>query len=131
MGGAGYVYVFGHRISSSFTLNVVLGSAYGIGVSKRQFLLQVLNLDGSERLSELSRVTLSRLDLLGSQLGYGRELRFKDDEKFKLAFPQSSYKELRLKQGLPVNGQRTWSNSSTAKRINKYLFYRLLSLRKR
>ena len=89
---------------------------YGIGVSQSKNILEKVNIDVNTRTNELSeeQVLLIRNELSDNHLVEG-ELRSTVGRNIKRLIYAGTYKGLRHKKGLPVNGQNTKNNSRTRK----------------
>jgi len=89
---------------------------YGIGVTQSKNILKKVNIDVNTRTNELSeeQVLLIRNELSDNHLVEG-ELRSTVGRNIKRLIDAGTYRGLRHKKGLPVNGQNTKNNSRTRK----------------
>ena len=89
---------------------------YGIGVAQSKNILEKVNIDVNTRTNELSeeQVLLIRNELSDNHLVEG-ELRSTVGRNIKRLIDAGTYRGLRHKKGLPVNGQNTKNNSRTRK----------------
>ena len=89
---------------------------YGIGVTQSKNILEKVNIDVNTRTNELSeeQVLLIRNELSDNHLVEG-ELRSTVGRNIKRLIDAGTYRGLRHKKGLPVNGQNTKNNSRTRK----------------
>lgn len=90
----------------------------GLGTSKINYLCFLFRVENNVKIKDINLVKLKQLEAVARVFFHG--LRFKNyiDRKFVTKYVGGSYKETRLRQGLPVNGQRTRSNARTAKFLN-------------
>ena len=93
---------------------------YGFSYSLFEIYASKNNLS-SRFLSRKGNLVLSRL-LEKSAKNYNRLLKLEKKKHVEEIKKQSSWKGLRFRQGLPVNGQRTHTNSRVAKKLNKSFF---------
>lgn len=107
------------KIDDDKTLRRVLTEdIVGLGTSKINYLCFLFRVKNDVKIKNLNLVKLRQLEAVARVFFQG--LRFKNylDRKFTIKYVGGSYKEIRLRQGLPVNGQRTRSNARTAKSLN-------------
>ena len=95
---------------------VSLTYIYGIGVTQSRNILEKVNIDINTRTNELSeeQVLSIRNELSDNYLVEG-ELRSTVGRNIKRLIDAGTYRGLRHKKGLPVNGQNTKNNSRTRK----------------
>ena len=95
---------------------VSLTYIYGIGVTQSRNILEKVNIDINTRTNELSeeQVLSIRNELSDNHLVEG-ELRSTVGRNIKRLIDAGTYRGLRHKKGLPVNGQNTKNNSRTRK----------------
>jgi small subunit ribosomal protein S13 len=89
---------------------------YGIGSAKSDAILKSVNIDPNTRTSELNEEQILdiRNELSDNYIVEG-ELRSVVGRNIKRLIDIGTYKGLRHKKGLPVNGQNTKNNSRTRK----------------
>lgn len=124
-----YVYLFKQRFSTELTLRQVLKSISGLGVAKINFILDSVNLLGSCKLSGISSLKLARLEAIAYSFTIGKPHIKLLKLNFSKVYLPGSYKELRLSQGLPTNGQRTRCNARTAKSLHFRSYSNLLKFK--
>lgn len=117
------IYLLETKLPENKSIFFALNSIYGIG-RKTSFLickklgfslnLKVKNLSAKQALDLLKIIDFSRL-ILSNELKKIKLLNFKKLISIK------SYKGLRKLKGYPIRGQRTHTNASTAKKLNKKL----------
>ena len=89
---------------------------YGIGVTQSKNILNKVKIDINERTSELSEEQmLSIRNELSENYVVEGELRSSVGRNIKRLVDIGTYKGMRHKKGLPVNGQNTKNNSRTRK----------------
>ena len=95
---------------------VSLTYIYGIGVTQSRNILEKVNIDINTRTNELSeeQVLSIRNELSDNHLVEG-ELRSTVGRNIKRLIDAGTYRGIRHKKGLPVNGQNTKNNSRTRK----------------
>jgi len=92
----------------------------GIGKSRSNKICSILNLDKNLKIGELTRVQLSNLiSFIQKTYKTGNKLDNERINNIKTQIKISSYKGFRHFKGLPLNGQRTCSNSKTVRRLRK------------
>ena len=89
---------------------------YGIGLTKSSSILKSINIDPNIKTNELTeeQVLDIRNELSNNYMVEG-ELRSTVGRNIKRLIDIGTYKGLRHKKGLPVNGQNTKNNSRTRK----------------
>ena len=89
---------------------------YGIGLTKSSSILKSINIDPNIKTNELTeeQVLDIRNELSSNYIVEG-ELRSTVGRNIKRLIDIGTYKGLRHKKGLPVNGQNTKNNSRTRK----------------
>lgn len=126
-----YLYLFKQRFDVNLTIRQVLKSVFGLGVTKINFILDSTNLLGSSKIGTISKLKLDRLEAIASSFVYGKEYNKLVRQKFLKVYLPGSYKELRLSQRLPTNGQRTRCNARTSKSLHSRLYSNLIKIRGR
>jgi len=95
---------------------IALTYIYGIGVTQSKNILNKVKIDINERTSELSEEQmLSIRNELSENYVVEGELRSVVGRNIKRLVDIGTYKGMRHKKGLPVNGQNTKNNSRTRK----------------
>tara|TARA_Y100000590_G_scaffold463372_1_gene629972 strand:+ start:790 stop:1164 length:375 start_codon:yes stop_codon:yes gene_type:complete len=89
---------------------------YGIGVTKSAMILKSINIDPDTKTSKLTEEQILdiRNELSNNYIVEG-ELRSSIGRNIKRLIDVGTYKGMRHKKGLPVNGQNTKNNSRTRK----------------
>lgn len=108
--------VIGIDIPDNKRLEVSLTYIYGIGRRLANELIEKLGLDRNMRAQKLTQDDIAKINAL-LQSGYIVEgdLRRQVQNNIKRLVSIHSYRGLRHRQGLPVRGQRTRTNSRTRK----------------
>ena len=98
--------------------HVALRSIYGIGPVVAAEILTKANIDPviSPRMNELSEVQVDRIrEIIDREYLTEGDLRRDVNQNIRRLIEIGSYRGLRHRRGLPVNGQRTRTNSRTRK----------------
>jgi len=108
--------IAGVDLPASKKILVSLTYIYGIGITQSRNILEKVNIDINTRTNELSeeQVLSIRNELSDNHLVEG-ELRSTVGRNIKRLIDAGTYRGLRHKKGLPVNGQNTKNNSRTRK----------------
>jgi small subunit ribosomal protein S13 len=116
------VYILEAEISSSKPLKFALQSIYGLGNENVSTLFKTLGLSSNIKLSQLSDLQVKKLlqYIEESDLIVSSELKNLKVFSFKALVEIKAYRGLRKLSGLPSRGQRTHTNSKTAKRFRKF-----------
>lgn len=110
-------YVLRTHIKKKYFLQG-LTSVYGIGLPFSKMLCKRLGFTKSFLVKDLTDDRNARLTEIVNELDYdiqGDLLRQKKQERENL-LSMKTYRGIRLRQGLPVRGQRTHTNAKTSKR---------------
>jgi len=101
--------------SRQLTLSKTFSSIYGLGLCRTSLLRQKFGHNFSFKLSSLSNHGFASLSSLLNR--YSTDFILKQTELSILTtlFLYGSYKAIRMRQGMPANGQRTRSNASTSR----------------
>jgi len=108
--------IAGVDLPSNKKILIALTYIYGIGVSQSRNILNKVKIDVNQRTNELSEEQMLsiRNELSESYIVEG-ELRSVVGRNIKRLVDIGTYKGMRHKKGLPVNGQNTKNNSRTRK----------------
>ena len=108
--------IAGVDLPSSKKILIALTYIYGIGVSQSRKILNKVKIDVNQRTNELSEEQmLSIRNELSENYVVEGELRSVIGRNIKRLIDIGTYKGMRHKKGLPVNGQNTKNNSRTRK----------------
>lgn len=108
--------VIGIDIPDNKRLEISLTYLYGIGRALSNEVIAKLGLDPNMRAHKLSQDDIARLNgLLQGEYVVEGDLRRQIQNNIKRLINIHSYRGLRHRQGLPVRGQRTRTNSRTRK----------------
>lgn len=115
-----------HQISkSSLNSQKALQLIFGVGPATARTLLSRFGISGRILFNSLP---ISKLQLIKSFLERNLVLenrrRYIEEEAYRKLVANNSLRGIRLSKGLPVHGQRTKSNASTAKRLRLSLKYK-------
>lgn len=115
------VYILEAEISNSKPLKFALRSIYGLGNKNISTLFRTLGLSSNTKLSQLSDLQVKKLlqCIEESGLIVSSELKNLKVFSFKALVEIKAYRGLRKLSGLPTRGQRTHTNSKTAKRFRR------------
>ncbi|MEM1282316.1 MAG: 30S ribosomal protein S13 [Chlamydiota bacterium] len=108
--------VIGIDIPDRKRLIVALTYIYGIGPNISAEIIDKLNLSPDMKAADLTQDDIARINnLLQSEYIVEGDLRRQVQNNIKRLISIHSYRGLRHRQGLPVRGQRTQTNSRTRK----------------
>lgn len=108
--------VIGIDIPDNKRLEISLMYIYGIGLRLSNEIIQKLGLDPNMRANKLTQDDIARLNaMLQSEYVVEGDLRRQIQNNIKRLISIHSYRGMRHRQGLPVRGQRTRTNSRTRK----------------
>ncbi|EER32651.1 hypothetical protein CTRG_03076 [Candida tropicalis MYA-3404] len=120
------VVVFGKSIKHNFPVRIGLAKAiFGIGYQTAEKLMAKVGIYPNCRMNQLSEPQIMDLNKEISQLLVEGHLKQKINNDIKLKRTTGSYAGSRHALGFPVHGQRTRTNASTARKLNKLERYRL------
>jgi small subunit ribosomal protein S13 len=98
--------------------HVALRSIYGVGPTKAAEILDKAGLDSDSppRMNELSEIEVDRLrEIIDREYLTEGDLRREVNQNIRRLIEIGSYRGLRHRRGLPVNGQRTRTNARSRK----------------
>ncbi len=97
-------------------VEVGLTYIYGIGLPRAQQILQATNVNPDTRIKDLTDAEVGRLrDYISGNYKVEGDLRREVQLNIKRLIEIGSYRGLRHRRNLPVNGQRTRTNARTRK----------------
>jgi small subunit ribosomal protein S13 len=94
---------------------IALTSIYGIGKSAAKRLCEVVGIDGSTKVSQLSEDRVEALRAEIAKMTVEGDLRRVVTMNIKRLMDLGCYRGLRHRRGLPLRGQRTKTNARTRK----------------
>lgn len=108
--------IIGIDIPDNKRLAISLTYIFGIGRKTAMQIMERLGLDPNMKTKDLSQEYIAKLNaLLQSDIKVEGDLRREIQANIKRLISIHSYRGLRHRVGLPVNGQRTRSNARTRK----------------
>jgi small subunit ribosomal protein S13 len=108
--------IAGVNLPNQKRLEIGLTYIYGIGRSTSQKIISELALDPNEKVKDLTDDEVTKLrGYIDQNLEVEGELRRERSQAIKRLSEIGSYRGLRHRRGLPVNGQRTKTNARTRK----------------
>ena len=108
--------IAGVNLPTQKRLEVGLTYIYGIGASTARKICTQLGLDPNEKVRDLTDKEVTRLrSLIDGELEVEGDLRRDRAQAIKRLTEIGSFRGLRHRRGLPVNGQRTKTNGRTRK----------------
>lgn len=110
------VTISGQFIADKKHIWVGLTAVYGIGKTTALGICQRTGIPSDKRVSDLTDAELDQIRQEISHLTVEGELRREVAINIKQMMDLGSYKGIRHRRGLPVNGQRTKTNAKTRKR---------------
>ena len=109
------ISILGFALEATAPIKTAMAqSIFGIGPKTATRVCAQCGISGSTRVEELRETQILELTKHLSKMKIDKLLR---------QIEIKSYHGLRHKQGLPVHGQNTRSNSSTAKKLNRFPRY--------
>jgi len=108
--------IAGINIPLNKRVEVGLTYIYGIGQSQARAMLQRTGVDPNQYVKDLTDDEVVKLrDVIDNDLTVEGDLRRERSQNVKRLMEIGSYRGLRHRRGLPVNGQRTKTNGRTRK----------------
>jgi len=107
--------IAGVNLPNQKRLEIGLTYIYGIGQSTAQKICKELGLDPDEKIRDLTDEEVTKLRAKIDTLEVEGDLRRERSQAIKRLSEIGSYRGLRHRRGLPVNGQRTKTNARTRK----------------
>lgn len=110
------IRIAGINLPDEKRIEIALTYVFGIGPSTSRKLLKLLNIDMTTRTKDLSAEDANRLrDEIEKKYKVEGELKHEVKMNIKRLKEIGSYRGSRHQKGLPVNGQRTKTNSRTVR----------------
>ena len=116
------LYFFGVGIKNNTNLSRGLTNIYGIGLNESKKILNFLGLSPNIKVSNLEKNEIKKIEFYfknNSNLIILKRLKKLKKKYIWNLINNKSYKGMRHKNGLPVNGQRTHNNNKTQKKLSK------------
>lgn len=112
------IYLFDTELSENTSIFFAITSILGIGKSKSNLICNKLGFSKNYKLKNISKEQLVKLinTIESSGILITGDLKKVKSQNLKNLFSIKSYRGLRLKQGLPVRGQRTHTNARTVRK---------------
>ena len=108
--------IAGVNLPNQKRLEIGLTYIYGIGQTTAQKICTVLELDPNEKVKDLTDEEVNKIrTYIDGELQVEGDLRRERSQAIKRLSEIGSYRGLRHRRGLPVNGQRTKTNARTRK----------------
>jgi len=108
--------IAGVNLPNQKRLEIGLTYIYGIGRSRANTIISELELDPNEKVKDLTDEEVTKLrGYIDQNLEVEGELRRDRSQAIKRLSEIGSYRGMRHRRGLPVNGQRTKTNARTRK----------------
>jgi small subunit ribosomal protein S13 len=108
--------IAGVNLPNQKRLEIGLTYIYGIGRSTANTIIAQLELDPNEKVKDLTDEEVTKLrGYIDQNLEVEGELRRERSQAIKRLSEIGSYRGMRHRRGLPVNGQRTKTNARTRK----------------
>ena len=112
--------IAGVNLPNQKRLEIGLTSIYGIGQPTAQKIIKDLELDPNEKVKDLTDEEVTKLrNYIDSNLEVEGDLRRDRQQAIKRLGEIGSYRGIRHRRGLPVNGQRTKTNARSRKGAKK------------
>jgi small subunit ribosomal protein S13 len=108
--------IAGVNIPLNKRVEVGLTYIYGVGISQSRRVLKELEIDQDTYVKDLTEDEIRKLrDVVDNNLTVEGDLRRERSQNVKRLMEIGSYRGLRHRRGLPVDGQRTKTNARTRK----------------
>ena len=108
--------IAGVNLPNQKRLEIGLTYIYGIGQTTAQKICKALELDPNEKVKDLTDDEVNKIrTYIDGELQVEGDLRRERQQSIKRLTEIGSYRGLRHRRGLPVNGQRTKTNARTRK----------------
>jgi small subunit ribosomal protein S13 len=108
--------IAGVNLPTQKRLEIGLTYIYGIGRSTSQQVIKALELDPEQKVRDLTDDEVTKLrNYIDSELEVEGDLRRERGQAIKRLTEIGSYRGIRHRRGLPVQGQRTKTNARTRK----------------
>jgi len=107
--------IAGVNVPAKMQLRIGLQQVYGIGNHRALKICKRANLDSMAKVANLSESDLEKVRHELAQFNIEGDLRREVSQNIKNMRDSGSYRGLRHRRGLPVNGQRTKTNARTRK----------------
>jgi small subunit ribosomal protein S13 len=112
--------IAGVNLPNQKRLEIGLTYIYGIGQSTAQKICAALELDPNEKVKDLTDDEVNKLrSYIDGELQVEGDLRRERSQAIKRLSEIGSFRGIRHRRGLPVNGQRTKTNARTRKGVKK------------
>ena len=112
--------IAGVNLPTQKRLEVGLTYIFGIGPSTAKKIVRDLELDANQKIRDLTDEEVTKLrHYIDSDLEVEGDLRRERAQAIKRLTEIGSYRGIRHRRGLPVNGQRTKTNARTRKGVKK------------
>lgn len=106
--------IAGVTIPDNKKIDIALTYIYGIGSTRARQIMQSVNINGAKQTKDLSNDELVRIrDIIEKNYKVEGDLRREVAGNIKRLKDTGTYRGTRHMKGLPVNGQRTRTNSRT------------------
>ncbi|MDD5396893.1 MAG: 30S ribosomal protein S13 [Candidatus Moranbacteria bacterium] len=110
------IRIAGINLPDEKRIEIALTYVFGIGPSTSRKILKLLNIDQAIRTKDLSAEDANKLrDEIEKKYKVEGELKHEVKMNIKRLKEVGSYRGVRHQKGLPVNGQRTKTNSRTVR----------------
>ncbi len=108
--------IAGVNIPTNKRVEIALTYIHGIGRTKSKELCELLGIDDSRRVNDLTDAEVLRVrEYIDANLQVEGDLRRETQMNVKRLMDLGCYRGLRHRRGLPVRGQRTHTNARTRK----------------
>lgn len=117
------LYILETKLSEKKAFSIALSSVYGLGNKKANLISKKLGFSSNLKVNKVTRIQINEfLKLMDSiDIPINNELKKKKNLNIKVLISIKSYRGLRTLAGLPVRGQRTHTNSKSARKM-KYSY---------
>ena len=108
--------ILGIDLPKEKRIEAALPYIYGIGLTRGREILAQAQIDVNKRAKDLTEEEISRITgIIQKSYVVEGDLRRENNDNIRRHMEMGSYRGIRHRKGLPVNGQRTKTNSRTRK----------------
>ena len=125
------VRIAGVDVPDKKRVEIALRTIYGIGPTRALKIVEQASIAGNPRVAELGDAELTRIrEIIDRNYMVEGDLRREVNDNIRRLIAIGSYRGIRHRRGLPVNGQRTRTNARTKRGNRKTVAGRRRVLRK-
>ncbi|KAL2918927.1 hypothetical protein HK105_201761 [Polyrhizophydium stewartii] len=115
------LFLLGVNLPDDKLVRIALTSIYGVGRRTGETICHKLSIHPQCRLRDLPEHKVTELSQLLNTMTIESDLRRETENRIRALVDMGTYRGLRHQAGLPVHGQRTRSNASSARANGRFL----------